>query len=315
METYEKLTIKMAKNLACPPTWVASVIPSFFGVFLSYAFGFNLGIIRSAALIIVCILMQSAVNTLNDYFDYVKGTDQKTDNLEVSDAVLLYNNINPKSALMLGLGFLFAAAVIGIAAVWGRGWLPFALGIAGGLCVVFYSGGKHPISYLPLGEIISGLVMGGFIPVAIVSVACKSAADVRVWATLFLSVPLIIGIALIMMTNNTCDIEKDIAAQRRTFPTSVGREKARITYRVLAAAWFAFIAVLMFRAGMSYKYIFIFFAVLILVSLRKFVFLWKSPITPDNRIAQMKGIIKANVFGNGLYTLMFLMLAFAVRLA
>ena len=68
-------------------------------------------------LLLIVILMQSAVNTFNDYYDYVKGTDSAEDNVEESDAVLVYNDINPKSALRLAIGFLVLAFALGIYAI------------------------------------------------------------------------------------------------------------------------------------------------------------------------------------------------------
>ncbi len=305
MNNYEKLTLKMAIDLANPPTWAASVIPSVFGVLFCFRYNLGLGLFKSAALIPVCILMQSAVNTLNDYFDYVKGTDQKADNIEVSDAVLLYNNINPQHALLLGLGFLAAAAVLGIICAFGCGPVPYALGIIGGLCVVFYSGGKHPISYFPFAELISGVVMGAFIPLAIVSIALGTShiAMPGSYLIVFLqSIPFVIGIALIMMTNNICDIERDIEAGRKTFPNLSGREKSVKIYRALSTLWFAWILVIGILSYSNVESIILLFVFEVFPARKKFRFLRTSPLTPDNRINQMKGIIAANIFGNGLYT-------------
>ena len=50
-----------------------------------------------------------------------------------------------------------------------------------------------------------------------------------------------------MMTNNTCDIEKDIPVGRQTLPAKLGREKARNAYHALVVAWLAAIMVLMAR--------------------------------------------------------------------
>lgn len=100
--------------------------------------------------------------------------------------------------------FLVLAALLAVPAIVHAGWAPLLVGIVGAVCVLTYSGGIVPISYLPIGEFVSGFVMGGLIPLGIVATAC-SAFDFTV---LIAAMPLIIGIGLIMMTNNTCDIEK-----------------------------------------------------------------------------------------------------------
>lgn len=160
----------------------------------------------ACVLLAICILMQASVNTFNDYYDFVKGADSADDDVEVSDATLVYNNVNPACALRLGIGFLVAAFLLGAYVIWQAGWIPLAIGVVGAVFVVVYSAGKTPVSYLPIGEAVSGGVMGGLIPLA-----CYQAltGDLN-WLMLLWAVPEIIGVGLIMMTNNTCDIEKDI---------------------------------------------------------------------------------------------------------
>jgi len=102
--------------------------------------------------------MQSSVNTFNDYVDYVKGNDSEKDYVEESDAVLIYNSINPKQVLILGIIYLILGAILGITACIQSGFLPLGIGCIGGIVILLYSGGPFPISYLPIGEIVSGFV-------------------------------------------------------------------------------------------------------------------------------------------------------------
>ena len=297
----------MMLNLANPQSWAASLLPSVFGCVYTYVQGGQLPLWKNLALILCCVLLQSAVNTLNDYFDFMKGTDTDADNLERWDAVLIYENINPKSALTLGICFIAAAAVLGIAAAWGAGPLPYIIGIVGGLCVIFYSGGRTPISYLPIGECISGLVMGMGIPVAIASIGLG--LDSRLIAVVANSLPFVIAIGMIMMTNNTCDIEKDKLAKRTTMPLQLGREKARKLYAVLAGVWRSLIVVLsLFGMPMGVGTISI--ILVLLVPRKLFKYLQTSPLEPSTRIQQMKTIVKTNWIANGVFILMYGLVAF-----
>lgn len=239
-DTYEALTPKMAWFLAAPHTWPAAIMPVLVAAGAACATTGSLSVSLACALLVICILMQSAVNTLNDYFDYVKGTDSTADNVEESDAILVYNNVNPASALRLAVGFLVLAFALGGYAIYVAGWIPLAIGLAGALIVVFYSGGKTPISYLPIGEVVSGFTMGGLITLASYQVLTLDFS----WMVLVYSIPLMIGIALIMMTNNTCDIEKDIEAERKTLPVLLGRDRAVTVYRSLLVIWLAAIVLL-----------------------------------------------------------------------
>ena len=47
-----------------------------------------------------------------------------------------------------------------------------------------------------------------------------------------------------MMTNNTCDIEKDREAKRKTLPALLGRSRARALYHALMYLWVIAIIVL-----------------------------------------------------------------------
>lgn len=277
----------MAVQLAAPHTWVASIYPCLVGVCAAAVTSSFTSATMAIALLLISVLMQSAANTFNDYFDFVKGTDSADDNVEVSDATLIYNNVNPRSALILAIGFLVAALGIGIYVILEAGWVPLAIGAVGAIVVVCYSFGKTPLSYLPISELVSGVVMGGLIMIA--SYYCMAAS--WSWACLLWSIPTIIGVALVMLTNNTCDIEKDIVAKRKTFPTIVGRNSARTTYKVAMVIWIvAIIAIvaIWFTPGL------LICAFMLLGAWPFIKNLWNNPLAPESRIAAMGQICTLN---------------------
>ena len=113
------------------------------------------------------------------------------------------------------------------------GFVPLVIALMGALFVVLYSAGKSPISYLPLGEVVSGVVMGGLIPLAVYLVLTGELD----FTILLLSIPTILGVGLIMFTNNTCDIERDIPSGRKTLSVVLGRTNSRALYRLLVIVW------------------------------------------------------------------------------
>ena len=296
MNNYNKLTPLLAKRLAAVHTWPASILPSALGCSYCIFKGYPLSVFEIIGLIAACILMQSSVNTLNDYFDYVKGTDTAEDNLERSDAVLVYENINPKAALALGLAYLVIAGLIGLVLILTKNTLiPLWIGLIGAAAVILYSGGHTPISYLPIGEFISGFVMGGLIPLGCVAVA------IRTWhfEVLIYALPLIISIGLILMSNNGCDIEKDINAGRKTMPVLVGRENCRKIYKVCVIIWLVLLWVLPIIL-IGWPGI-ICAAALHFTARPTMLWLMNSPLDQPNRIQQMRTILKANIWANGTY--------------
>ncbi|MBR5970771.1 MAG: prenyltransferase [Lachnospiraceae bacterium] len=239
-----RLTPKMALGLAAPHTWAASVTPVLLTGAIVYREQGFLPVLLFLLLLCISILMQSAVNTFNDYYDMIRGNDSADDAVEASDAVLVYNDIPPRRALRLGFMFLLAAALLAVYPVWHGGIGVLLTGLAGAAIILLYSAGPVPLSHLPVGELVSGFVMGSLIPLG-----CYAAMTGRMRFSVMLdTLPVAFGIAMIMMTNNTCDIEKDIPSGRKTLPVLLGRSRALLLYRALLFVWISVTAVWIVRS-------------------------------------------------------------------
>ena len=285
---YGRFTPLMALQIAAPHTWPAAILPALIAMACAAANRYTVSAVMALVLLAICILMQAAVNTFNDYYDYVKGSDSAEDNVDPTDAVLVYNNVNPRSALMLAIGFLVVAFALGAYVIWQAGWIPLAIGIVGAMVVVLYSAGKTPISYLPIGEFMSGFVMGGLIPLACYQAITKCFDPIMlVWA-----LPTIIGVGLIMLTNNTCDVEKDIESGRKTLPVLLGRSRARTLYHALVWIWIALIIVnvLIWFSGGWPVLVFMLAASIPLLKA-----LLSNPLAPPARIGAMAQICSVNI--------------------
>lgn len=298
---YERMTAAAAIRLAAVHTWPAAVCPALFGIFWCLQRGIYLSPAQAILLAAACVLSQSSVNTLNDYVDFVSGADSEKDNVEVNDAVLIYYRVNPGHALALGIIYLISAALCGVAASWHSGPAPFIIGILGGLTVLGYSVSPVPAASLPVGEALSGFVMGALIPMGTAAVADGNFHPEILPECL----PLILGIALIMLSNNGSDIEKDIRSGRITLPAVLGRPRALGLYRVMLGIWIALLGIqpLLHLGGTG------FISILLTVSVgyRPFWFLIRAGLRPEDRIRQMKSVAGANLIGNG-----FLAAAYAV---
>lgn len=278
----------MALQIAAPHTWPAAILPALIAMACAASNGYAVSAVMALVLLAICILMQAAVNTFNDYYDYVKGSDSAEDNVDPTDAVLVYNNVNPRSALMLAVGFLVVAFALGAYVIWQAGWIPLAIGIVGAIVVVLYSAGKTPISYLPIGELMSGFVMGGLIPLACYQAITKCFDPIMlIWA-----LPTIIGVGLIMLTNNTCDVEKDIESGRKTLPVLLGRSRARTLYHALVWIWIALVIVnvLIWFSGGWPVLVFMLAASIPLLKA-----LLSNPLAPPARIGAMAQICSVNI--------------------
>lgn len=257
----------------------------------------KVSILLALILLAICILMQSAVNVLNDYFDFKKGTDSvENSSDDAFDAVLVYNNLNPKSVCSLAIGFLIVAAGMGFYLVYLTGWILLVIGLIGALIVFLYSGGKTPISYMPIGELVSGFVMGGLIPLA----CCYTLSGVFEPLVLLAALPFIFGIGMILFTNNTCDIEKDINAQRKTISVVLGRDMAPNYYHVAILVWIVLIAVLV---GLFYPTGMPIVMIMVLAAFPVLRAILNNPLNQKTRDAAMSQIVMLNVILGAFYCL------------
>ena len=139
--------------------------------------------------------------------------------------------------------------------------------LAGGLCFFVgaaYSFGPFPLSRTPLGEALSGLFEGFFIPFltvyinapkdALVTLALQGARleiGFQLDALIRLAVlclPAMAGIANIMLANNICDMERDRENGRRTLPLVIGRRASIWLFGLLCAGgYLAVLAMALFR--------------------------------------------------------------------
>ncbi|MGN0308956.1 MAG: prenyltransferase, partial [Lachnospiraceae bacterium] len=176
-------------------------------------------------------------------------------------------------------------------------------GVLGAIVLLLYSAGPCPLSSLPIGELAAGITMGGLIPLA-----CTTSFTGTVDYMIFVdSLPIILGIALMMMTNNICDIERDLRVGRKTFPARIGRKKARLLYRLLLLVWAGILAGYMsvrfpLHTRGWWPLILLFILILgktIVVFIRQF----RCSLEPEGRPVTMKRIAFLNTLMSSIYLL------------
>jgi 1,4-dihydroxy-2-naphthoate octaprenyltransferase len=293
-----------------PHTWVASVAPVVVGGALVIGLGdySPLSLLADTRALAVWLLMllcsvcaQSAVNALNDYQDFRKGTDTEENCVDTSDAAIIYHNLDPKAARSLACACVAVAGVCGIVITLLSSPVIFALGLTGVAILFFYSSGPKPISYLPLGEVVSGLAMGGIITIATYWAMTGRLAS----ASLLGALPPFVTIALIMQANNTSDIERDIIAGRRTLPIYLGERRSA---RIIAGAHIAtlvFMGVYVLANWPNAAFAVVLFAGLI--SYPNLRTLAVGPYNAFSRPVVMKAVVAQAVVVNAFFTVAILL--------
>ncbi len=290
----ERLTIKQAVLLAAPHTWAASTVPVLFAWALSVSKIGRFDAVMGLCTMAISVLMQSSVNALNDYSDFMKGTDTVENSPDPDDAVLVYGG-NPKEVLRLGICFLIAAALIGAYVISKLGIVPLALGVLGAMVIMLYSFGKTPISYLPVGELVSGFVMGGLIPLGAYYLQTGELSFVM----LLYALPIMLGIGMIMYTNNCCDIQRDTAAGRMTFPRLIGAERAQGLYRRLIVVWIMLPELILIACKLRGMY---FYPMGLVVLLSQLHMQLKLRLGQESRAEAMQGVLFLNIALGLLFT-------------
>ncbi len=131
------------------------------------------------------------------------------------------------------------------------------------LCGVFYTYGPVPISRMPLGEVLSGLFYGLLIPFILLYINMPAGTYMTLSISLEridLSLQVIPALSLvlfsvipfcttanIMLANNICDLEKDIAVKRHTLPYYIGRKAVYLFAGLYYMCYIAVIAMVITR--------------------------------------------------------------------
>ncbi len=205
-------------------TEVRTKITSVFAFLMAVAYLFYekrpLNVKQTLVFFAAMILLDLATTAINNYID-----------TKTNDKTLPFGR---RTAFMILLALLFASMALGIYLVYLTDLLVLFIGALCFLCGIFYTFGPVPISRMPLGEILSGLFYGFFIPFLILYINMPKGTYVEFELTaesigikirliscftvLLLSAAPFLATANIMLANNICDMDKDILVKRYTLP-------------------------------------------------------------------------------------------------
>lgn len=229
MDSINQASLKHALNekggfqiwwrLLRPHTLTASFVPVFVGTMFALLEN-EINISLFLAMLVASMLIQSATNMINEYYDFVRGLDNEK-SVGIGGAIVR-DGISPKTILQLALIFFGAAIILGIYICIVSSWWIAAIGLACMLFGYFYTGGPVPIAYTPLGELFSGFLMG----TVIIGISYYIQTLTLTSPVILISIPIAIFIAGIMMANNIRDLDGDQENGRKTLAILLGRKNA-----------------------------------------------------------------------------------------
>lgn len=195
--------------------------------------------IRASFMLVATLLVDMGTTGFNTFFDYRSGVDSARFNREESK-VVVHEGVPWGLALVTSMALFGLAIPFGITLAFLSGW---PVVVIGALCMAvgfFYTGGPKPFSRTPTGEIFAGGALGSVLFLLIYYIH----AGVPDLEALLVSLPSSLLIASILTVNNTCDIDGDRAAGRRTLSIILGRKGGETLAVVEALSGFGFLVVL-----------------------------------------------------------------------
>jgi 1,4-dihydroxy-2-naphthoate octaprenyltransferase len=174
------------------------------------------------------ILLHLGANVVNDYFDFLGGTDNINKELTPfsgGSRVIQQGLLKPDEVYIGGLLFLASGSVIGVYLVLLRGLPVLILGLIGVFCAYFYVHPKINIAGSGLGEFSVGLSFGLIVPGAYY-------VQVQKFDAVSILAGIIMGIlvASVLWVNEFPDYAADEESGKKTLVVRLGRERATVVY-------------------------------------------------------------------------------------
>jgi 1,4-dihydroxy-2-naphthoate octaprenyltransferase len=214
---------------ARPKTLSGAAVPVMIGTALALAdTHFHIRIIPAVLCFLFAFIMQIDANFVNDYFDFLKGTDDET-------------RLGPKRACAQGWVTIGAmrwalaittalACLIGLPLIYYGGWWMITIGL---LCVLFCFLYTTHLSYIGFGDVLV-LLFFGIVPVTVTYyLLMPEGSQFLTWQCFLMSIACGLVIDTLLVVNNYRDIDNDRRVGKRTLIVAIGPEWGRLLYVLL----------------------------------------------------------------------------------
>lgn len=214
-----------------PKTLTGAAVPVMIGIACAVAmYGWcGIRVVPAVLCILFALIMQVDANFINDYFDFMKGTD---DEQRLGPKRACAQGWITASAMRSGLFVTtLLACIVGLPLVYYGGWEMIMVGLA---CVVFCFLYTISFSYIGLGDLLV-LVFFGIVPVCMTYwlTAPPTALTSIPFAVVLMSIACGLIIDTLLVVNNYRDIENDRRAGKLTLIVRIGERGGLVLYLML----------------------------------------------------------------------------------
>jgi 1,4-dihydroxy-2-naphthoate octaprenyltransferase len=174
---------------------------------------------------VAAMALQAGANMVNDYYDFVSGTDspdwQSPENFGPG-LVIQRGFLRPEQVFRGGLTSFVIGIALGLVLVGLCGWPVLVLGLIGVFGSYFYTGAPLALAYRGLGDFMVFALMGpGYVMGAYYVQALHFS-----WSAFIASLPIGLLCSGVLQANNLRDIDNDAAHGKRTMAVIIGRVAA-----------------------------------------------------------------------------------------
>ena len=205
-----------------PKTLVASLLPVVAGFLLAYEQSPDVSKVTGILCLLYCLLIQIGTNFANDYFDFLKGADDRRENAPqrmVSSGLIKSKVMLLATCLVFCLSFTVGIYIM--ESVEGSRFLIF-VGMTSILFGVGYTGGPFPLAYNGLGDMFV-VIFFGFVAVLTTHYVVILSVDLP-WQPNWI-LPLGVGFVInnLLVVNNYRDYDEDEKVGKKTLVVLLGR--------------------------------------------------------------------------------------------
>ncbi|MBI5286235.1 MAG: prenyltransferase [Deltaproteobacteria bacterium] len=186
-----------------------------------------------ALALLAAILYHGGINVLNDYFDYLNGTDNLNRTglppFTGGSRMIQKGLLTPEGTYLFGLVLLLLGSIIGLYLSYERGYKLLYIGITGLLSGYLYSAPPLFLASRGIGELLVGINFG---VLTVIGSYYVQTGDITPEAV-FASLPLSFLIAGLLYINEFPDYEADKAVGKNNLVVYLGKERARWGFVIL----------------------------------------------------------------------------------
>lgn len=285
------MNVKSFLKLVEIQTKLASMLPFMLGTIYAWLRFDSFRPINFLLMFISLLCIDMTTTAVNNYMDYKKAVKKEGFGYETHNAIVR-DKLTGGQVITAITVMLLIAAVSGIILVLRTDLLVLVLGAVSVAAGILYSAGPVPISRTPFGEVFSGGFMGLLIPfiaiyiqtpageilnwsVSVSAISLELKWQELLWIFL-ISWPAASGIANIMLANNICDLDDDIANKRYTIVSYIGKKQALILFRALCYSGYLTVVAAAFAGVINWLALIVFLATIIPVERKLRIFAAKQ---------------------------------------